>query len=355
MAPSNPRSPWTWHLRIGLLGLCALLAGCRVERVAPGGEGAGGGATDQPSGDLWVYTSIYRQVLDALDPVVARRLPQVRVHWFQAGSEKVASRLEAELAAGAPQADVLATSDPFLYERLRERGAFLRYASPDGLRIPRELIDLDGHYEAVRLSTMVIAHQADVKDPPESFRELADPRWRGEVALGDPLTSGTAFTWAVFMEGKYGADFFRALRANGAVVAGGNAAVQQRIEGGEAKAGVLLLENVLAARAKGAALGFRYPKDGAVVIPGDLAILKSSRNPRAAKAFVDLLLSPEGQEVIVRQGNMHAVDPRLPGPAGETGLDGLLARSQPWTPEALARGVGRGAEIKADFSQAFAK
>ena len=340
-----------------LLMICvgALAAGCRVERVAPGGEGAPGGESAEPVGDVWVYTSIYRPVLDALDPVIQRRLPKVRVHWFQAGSEKVASRLEAELASGATQADVLATSDPFFYERLKARGAFLRYASAEGLRTPRSLIDLDGHYAACRLSTMVIAHRTDVAEPPKSFKALAEPRWKGEVALGDPLTSGTAFTWAVFLEGKYGAAWFRALRENGAVVAGGNAAVQQRLEGGEAKVGVLLLENVLTARAKGAALAFEYPEDGAVVIPGDLAILKGTRNPRAAKALVDLLLSPEGQAVIVRQGNMHAVDPRQPGPGGEAGVDALMEHSQPWTPEALSRGVEQGAGIKSDFTRAFAK
>ncbi|HLL55567.1 MAG TPA: ABC transporter substrate-binding protein [Myxococcaceae bacterium] len=335
--------------------IAALALSCRVERVAPGGEGGPAAEAEQPSGDLWVYTSIYRPVLDALDPLLQRKLPKVRVHWFQAGSEKVASRLEAELSAGAPQADVLATSDRFFYERLKQRGLLLRYASPEGLRTPRALIDLDGHYAAGRIATMVIAHRAELEAPPKSFRELADPRWKGEVALGDPLTSGTAFTWAVFVEGRYGADFFRALRRNGAVVAGGNAAVQQRLEAGEAKAGVLLLENVLAARAKGSPLSFRYPDDGAVMIPGDIAILASTRNPRAAKALVDLLLSPEGQEFMVKQGNMHAVDPRAPGPAGEPALDGLLERSQPWNPEVLARGLERGASIKSDFSQAFAK
>ena len=28
--------------------------------------------------------------------------------------------------------------------------------------------------------------------------------WKGRTAIGDPLTSGTAFTWAVFIHSKYG-------------------------------------------------------------------------------------------------------------------------------------------------------
>jgi iron(III) transport system substrate-binding protein len=110
----------------------------------------------------------------------------------------VASRLEAERAAGAVRADVLATSDPFLYERLAREGSFLRYASPNVLRVTRSLMDLDARYAAVRLSTRVLVHRQGAS-PPAPFADLVDERWKGRAAVGDPLTSGTAFTWAVFM------------------------------------------------------------------------------------------------------------------------------------------------------------
>src|SRR5690606_12667317 len=93
-----------------------LLASCRVETAAPATASACESAS--PAGEVWVYTSMYRHVLDALEPVLKAELPKVQVRWFQAGSEKVTSRLEAELSAGGTQADLLATSDPFLYARL---------------------------------------------------------------------------------------------------------------------------------------------------------------------------------------------------------------------------------------------
>ncbi len=341
--------------RAGLL-LAALffLSACRVESVAPGGaQPAPAASTDAPSGELWIYTSMYRQVIDALDPLLKERLPGVTFHWYQAGSEKVASRLEAERAAGAIRADVIATSDPFLYERLKREGSLLPYASPHALRIPRELLDLDAHYAAARLSTMVLVHRRDLSDPPTRFAELAEPTWRGKVAIGDPLTSGTAFTWSVFMESRYGSGFFERLRSNHVVVAGGNAAVLQKVEGGEAEVGVLLLENALAAKARGSPIEHAYPEDGAVLIPGPLAIFKSTRNPAAAKAFVDVLLSSEGQRIIVERGDMHAVDPRLPGPRSEAGLSTLMPRAQPWSDTLLDRGVTRGDQVKTSFTRAF--
>jgi iron(III) transport system substrate-binding protein len=220
-----------------------LLASCRIEAAAPASTTRC--AATAPEGDVWVYTSMYRHVLDSLDPLLARELPAVKVHWFQAGSEKVLNRLEAELSAGGTQADLVATSDPFLYARLKREQRLLRYVSPNALRTPKELVDLDGAYTSLRLSTMVLVHRRELEAPPSSWAALTDARLAGEVALGDPLTSGTAYTWAVFMEATYGAAYFAKLRANGARVAGGNAAVLQKLEGGEAKAGVLLLENAL--------------------------------------------------------------------------------------------------------------
>lgn len=335
------------------LFVLTFLAGCRIETASPGGANSSA-KSGEPKGEVWVYTSVYRHVLDALEPELARAMPGVTIHWFQAGSEKVAAKLEAELAAGGSPCDVLVTSDPFLYERFKEEGRWLRYVSPNGLRTPARYVDVDGHYAAVRLSTMVLVHKAGVT-PPASFAALTAPEWKGEVALGDPLTSGTAFTWAVSMEQALGASYFDRLRLNEARVAGGNAAVLQKLEGGEAKVGVLLLENALAAKAKGSPIEIAWPSDGAVVVPGYAGIMASSQHPEAAKALVDALLSPAGQKLIAAPGDMHAVDPRVPGPRGSVSLDELVQRSAPWGEAILKYGLTDGAKVKAEFSKAFSK
>ncbi len=334
--------------------LLALLtcSGCRIETVSPGAAPAA--KADGPAGELWVYTSVYRHVLDALEPELRQALPGVTIHWFQAGSEKVTAKLEAELAAGGTPCDVLITSDPFLYQRFKAEGRWHRYVSPNGLRTPRAFVDPDGHFAAVRLSTMVLVHRAGTP-PPASFEALAEPALKGEVALGDPLTSGTAFTWAVALERALGPGYFERLRANEARVAGGNAAVLQKVEGGEARVGVLLLENALAAKAKGSPIEVAWPSDGAVVVPGYAGILASSAHRPAAQLLVDVLLSPAGQRIMAQQGDMHAVDPRVAGPRNVASLAQLVERSAPWDEALLERGNTDGARVKAAFGRAFAK
>jgi len=333
---------------------CLLIVACRFETVSPGERGAASSTAETPTGEVWVYTSLYRHVIDALEPTLTAALPGVTVHWFQAGSEKVTARLEAELAGGGSPCDVLVTSDPFLYERFKAEGRLQRYVSPNSLRTPPSYIDLDGHFAAVRLSTMVLVHRKGTPAP-TSFDALTAPEWKGEVAVGDPLTSGTAFTWAVAMESRLGERYFEALRENGARVAGGNAAVLQKVEGGEARVGILLLENALAARRKGSPIEIVWPKDGAVVIPGYAGILSTTAHTAAARALVDALHSPAAQRIIAGKGDMHAADPRVAGPDGVMGADALVTQSLPWNEAFLQRGIAEGGRVKGSFSKAFSR
>jgi iron(III) transport system substrate-binding protein len=344
-----------WVRLVLVFGLLA--SACRIETAAPGGpaQAATGNDPLKPRGDVWVYTSMYRHVLDALEPVLKKQLPDVTVHWYQAGSEKVAARLDAELAAGGTVADLVATSDPAYYGRLAREGQLRRYASFNGLRIPQSLVDPDGYFIPVRLSTMVLVSREGITDFPTRFSELPEAKFKGHSALPDPLTSGTAFTWLLFMRHSLGPAYVEALHDNRAVNAGGNAAVLQKVEGGEAQFGVVLLENALTSQAKGSAIEIIWPQDGAVVVPGHAAILKNSRNPVAAQALIDTLLSLEGQRVIVEKGDMHSVDPRLHGPRGQPKLDELLQRSQPWTAQLQEQGVTQGTAAKEHFRQVFSK
>jgi hypothetical protein len=98
------------------------------------------------------------EVTDALTSLARRTLPDVELVVFQGGSEKVASRLDADLAAGRAGADILLVSDPLLYRRLHHDGQLLPYASPNATPIDRRLVDFDNAFVAARVSTMVIAH-----------------------------------------------------------------------------------------------------------------------------------------------------------------------------------------------------
>lgn len=340
---------------VGLVGL--LVGGCRIELGAPSSSPAHhDDDAGTPRGRVVLYTSAYREVTDGLVQLARERLPAVELVVFQGGSEKVASRLDADLAAGRAGADVLLVSDPLLSRRLKAAGQLEAFVSAFATPIDRRLVDLDNAFVAARVSTMAIAYHRD-KTPRDAVPTrlatlLMEPSWAPDVAFGDPLSSGTALFTSVIV-GDGDVSFLGPLRQRGASVGGGNAVVLQKVLSGERRFGVVLLENALLARARGEAIGIVIPDD-VVVIPGDVAILKGSDNPTAARAVVDLILSPAGQALMRgADGRMHAVDPRLAPPDDDVpALEVLLDRRRV-DRALLDRAAARRAELLADVERAL--
>ncbi len=298
--------------------LLLLLSACRVELGPPDVARISARPT------VWVYTAIYQDQVDQFAAAIAKDLPDVEVQWFQGGSEKIAQRWEAEHSAGASPACVVATSDPSWYVDLARRGLLRAYVSPRALELPRAWVT--PWYAPHRIDLMVLGAPKDGEGPTR-FTDLADPRWRGTFSSGDPFSSGTAFTTVSAWDQLHGEPFLERLDANGWVMAGGNSAVLGRIESREKPVGVVLLNNLLT---KPDSTRIIYPEDGAIPIPGPLAIPTDCREVDAAERVVDWLMGETAQALVVKNG-MHSPFPGAPAPAGTLPLDQIVLAPLPET------------------------
>ena len=300
---------------------------CRVEFGPPGqggGVGAGGGGGAKEAEEVWIYTSMYQEVIDALDPVAAAELPGVKLRWFQSGSEKVAARWEAEQTAGGSRACLLATSDPGWYVDLARRGELRPYVTPAALGVA---LGEGGagwvrpEYAAFRISLMVLAGLSDAPPGPKgvktglpiSYALLGDPLYKGRFSSGDPLSSGTTMTALAALEGAMGPGYLPGLEANGWVASGGGSAVLTRIQSGERPYGLVLLENVLLR--PDPRVEWVVPEEGAIAVPGPLALTRGCAAPEAAERVYDWLFGPSAQAKIVA-GKMFSPIPGSAPPEG---------------------------------------
>lgn len=300
-----------------VLSLFGLLAGCRVEL----GQGEVRASTARPT--VWIYTAIYQEQIDQFEALANAELPDVDLQWFQGGSEKVAQRWEAEHAAGGSPACLLATSDPSWYVDLTRRELLVSYVSPRALELPRAWVTPT--YAAHHIDLMVLGAPKGETDVPHSFKELEEPKWRGRWSSGDPFSSGTTFTTVSAWDVMHGQGFLTALDQNGWVMAGGNSAVVGRIESREKPIGVVLLNNLLS---KPDAAQIIFPTDGAVPIPGPLAIPTDCRERDAAERVVDWLMGESAQRLVV-ESRMHSPFPGMPAPAGTPPLDQIALAPVP--------------------------
>ena len=287
---------------------------------------------------LWVYTSIYKEYAAPLKVVFERSHPDIEVQIFQAGSEKLQAKVEAELAAGRVQADLLITADPFWSQDLDRRGLLFASAQQPAT-------------ETNRWSAVVLVVHQDLPAAlrPVSFKDLAEPRFKNLLQMGSPLESGTMFTTVAWLQRKYGWGFFEKLRDNRLAAQGGNSTVLQKVESGEKKVGLALLENALAARKRGSPIEIVYPSEGAIPVPGVLSILKESKQRDAAVAFAGFLRTRDGQ-LLLRDGYMYPVLPDLPAVEGGPSLEKLLGPGAAWTPEALREVAAQAKELKKKFA-----
>lgn len=276
------------------------LAACAVLASAAGASAQ--------SGKLVLYTS--QPDRDAAQTVAEFRKahPSVQVEIFRSGTVEVMGRVMAEIAGGAPKADVLLIADAVSLETLKRDGRLLPYMEAKTAGYRDGTYDKGKTYFGTKLITTGIAFNTAAKLKPASWKDLMRPELKGQIAMPSPLYSGAAaIMLSAFTQRKdLGWAFFDALKAANAQAVRGNGAVLKSVASGERSYGVLVDFMAFTAKQKGSPIDFVFPAEGAPAVTEPVAILKTSGNVAAAKAFVDFLLSDAGQKLAVAQGYIPA-------------------------------------------------
>jgi len=261
----------------------------------------------KPMGTVVLYTSVPTDIIDEVKAEFEKRQPGVELDIFRSGTGTVMDKIYEEVEAGRIKADVIWVADFTVGEELKNAGHLLKYESPQAAEIMPSLKDKDGYYCAARLLNMIIAYNTnEVKDKPTSYRDLLNPNYKGKVGLADPSYSGAAlYTVATLVQSEeFGWDYFSRLYENEMQIIEGNTPLNQAIADGELWMGITI--DFMARGQKiedpNVPIDYVFPEEGAVLVPSPIAITKDSQNVAGAKAFVDFILSREGQELMSDQG-----------------------------------------------------
>jgi len=247
-------------------------------------------------------------------------------------STGVANRLIAE--ADAPLADVYWSNDPVRPFLLVERGIVEPYRSPEADAIPSPFRAADGTWTGVAARARLLLVNRDLvpeAETPSGLLELTDPRWKGRVAIANPLFGTTTMHVAAVLTAwgePAGKAWMDGLRANEVHVAASNGEVGRLVTAGEAAVGLLDTDDAAEATASGAHVVAVVPDQdggGTLVMPSSVVRIRGGPHPENAAKLVDWLLSADTERRMAENGRHMPLRADVAPPAGVTPVRSLRA------------------------------
>ncbi len=293
---------------LALMAATALLTvGCATgsspgATAGPGATGSGPSEAapvdDAPTGSITLYTSVTQPTVDAILESYKARAPGVTVEVFRAPTGELASRIAADLRTGKIGADVLWPTDPLSIGGYADKSLLRKWQPVEAATIA-DAYHTDTYW-GTRFLNMVMIRGKDVTPGPLAWKDLTDPAYKDAVGIPDPAFAGSALgALAYFAEADgLGMDFYKSLKANGAVQVKSPVEVTSGVAEGRFKAGVTIDQSAREAIKKGSPIELVWPSDGAIAIYTPIGVVGESANPLAAESLVEFILSEPGQKAI---------------------------------------------------------
>lgn len=207
--------------------------------------------------------------------------------------------------------DLMWASAPDAFEVLKGNGLLAHYV-PKTKGIPEKIgsypiNDPDGYYIGFAGSGYGIMwntrYLSAKKLPvPKEWDDLKKPIYHGHVGMSAPSRSGTThLTVETVLQGEgwdKGWATWKEMAGNFKMVTERSFGVPEGVNSGDFGIGVVIDFFGFSSKATGFPVEFVYPTV-TTLVPANIAILKNAPHPQAAEAFVEYLLSVEGQELLL--------------------------------------------------------
>jgi iron(III) transport system substrate-binding protein len=136
---------------------------------------------------------------------------------------------------------------------------------------------------------------------PKCWADLLDPKFKDDVQMADPNSSGTAYvmlaTIVQLMGEDKGFDYMKALHKNISQYTKSGIAPVKAVGLGETAVAIAFMHDMVTQKLSGAPIQTLAPCEGTGYETGAISMVKGSKNPEGAKRFFDFALSKEAQDI----------------------------------------------------------
>lgn len=134
---------------------------------------------------------------------------------------------------------------------------------------------------------------------PRCWKDLLNPKFRDEIQMADPNSSGTAYTMLATIDQLFGHgpgfDYLKALHSNIASYTKSGGAPARNTALGEVGVGGTFGQDAVKEAIAGAPVKLVMPCEGTGYEVGSMSIIRGAGNMEAARAWYDWALTPEAQ------------------------------------------------------------
>jgi iron(III) transport system substrate-binding protein len=265
--------------------------------------------TAQAQTKLTVYTAIEADQLKEYKQAFEKDNPDVKIDFVRDSTGIVTAKLLAE--KGNPQADVvwgLAATSLML---LDAEGMLEPYA-PKGLekvdakfrdpRTPPTWVGMDVWGATICFNTVEAGKKKLPK--PASWKDLADPVYKGAITMPNPSSSGTGYlmvsSWIQMFGEQEAWKFMDALHENVAAYTHSGSKPCKQAGAGEHPIGISFEYRANKTKQEGAPVDLVFPKEGLGWDMEATGILKTTKKMDAAKKLADWAVSPQANALYAK-------------------------------------------------------
>ena len=267
------------------------------------------GAALAQAGKVTIVTSFAKDVTDPFKKAFEKANPGVTLDVQNRNTNSAVKLIEE--TKGNNQIDLMWASAPDAFEVLKGKNLLVKY-QPKAKDIADKvgafpINDKDGTYFGFAASGYGIMWneryaRANKLPDPKEWQDLAKPVYFDHVSIAAPSRSGTThLTIETILQGEGWDKGWRTLKEIGGnlrQVTDRSFGVPEAVNSGQVGLGVVIDFFAFSAQAANFPVKFVYPSVSTVV-PANIGIIANAPNKAGAEAFVEYILSPEGQEVLL--------------------------------------------------------